>query len=315
MATEAKQKQLYGGLEAGGTKWVCAVGTDPDDIRSMIRFATTTPQETLAQAITFFTPYRDQLAGLGVGSFGPLDLHPPSPTFGWITSTPKPGWADTDLVGPLGQALGVPILLDTDVNAAVFGEYCWGAARGLDTVLYLTVGTGLGGGALVHGRLLHGLLHPEMGHLRIPHDWQVDPFVGTCPYHGDCLEGLAVGPALEARWGQPGGSLPDAHPAWALEASYLALGLVAGICMLMPQRIIMGGGVMQRAGLVSLVRQAVQRELNGYIQVPELMSTIETYIVSPDLGDQAGVLGALALARSALSNSIGGLNVPPASSL
>jgi fructokinase len=287
---------LYGGLEAGGTKWVCAIGTGPDDIRATTRLATTTPQGTLARAVAFFTPYRDRLAGLGIGSFGPLDLQPASPTFGWITSTPKPGWAQTDLVGVLHQALEVPIALDTDVNAAAFGEFHWGAAYGLDTFLYMTVGTGLGGGAMVNGRLLHGLLHPEMGHLRIPHDWQADAFAGTCPYHGDCLEGLAAGPALAARWSQAGETLLDDHPAWALEAHYLALGLVAVICTLMPQRIIMGGGVMQQSQLFPLIQHEVQQLLNGYIQAPALASHIESYIVPPALGERAGVLGALALA-------------------
>lgn len=287
---------LYGGLEAGGTKWVCAIGSGPDDICATTRFATTTPQATLAQAVAFFAPYRDRLAGLGIGCFGPLDLQPASPTFGWITSTPKPGWAQTDLVGALRQALEVPIALDTDVNAAAFGEGHWGAAQSLGTFLYMTVGTGLGGGAIVNGQLLHGLLHPEMGHLRIPHDWQTDAFAGTCPYHGDCLEGLASGPALAARWGQAGEALPDDHPAWALEAHYLALGLVGFICTLMPQRIIMGGGVMRRSQLFPLIQREVQQLLNGYIQVPELASHIGSYIVPPTLGERAGVLGALAVA-------------------
>jgi len=287
---------LYGGLEAGGTKWVCAIGAGPDDIRATTQFSTTMPQATLARAVAFFSPYRGRLAGLGIGSFGPLDLQPTSPTFGWITSTPKPGWAQTDLAGVLRQALAVPIVLDTDVNAAAFGECHWGAAQGLDTFLYITVGTGLGGGAMVNGQLLHGLLHPEMGHLRIPHDWQADAFAGTCAYHGDCLEGLAAGPALAARWGQAGETLPDDHPAWVLEAHYLALGLVGFICTLMPQRIIMGGGVMQRSQLFPLIQHEVQQLLNGYIQTPELASHIESYIVPPALGERAGVLGALALA-------------------
>jgi fructokinase len=290
-------RPLYGGLEAGGTKWVCAIGAGPGDIRATTRFATTTPQATIAQAVAFFAPYRDRLAGLGIGCFGPLDLRPASPTFGWITSTPKPGWAQTNLVGALRQALEVPIALDTDVNAAAFGEGHWGAARDLDTFLYMTVGTGLGGGAIVNGQLLQGLLHPEMGHLRIPHDGQADGFAGTCPYHGDCLEGLAAGPAIESRWGQAGETLPDEHPAWGLEAHYLALGLVAFVCTLMPQRIIMGGGVMRRSQLFPLIQREVQQLFNGYIRVPELASHIESYIVPPALGERAGVLGALALAR------------------
>lgn len=288
---------LYGGLEAGGTTCVCVVGITPNDVRAETRFATTTPQETMARTVAFFAPYRDELAALGIGTFGPLDLHPDSPTFGFITTTPKPGWARTDVVGPLHRALALPVVCDTDVNAAAFGEHCWGAAQGLETFVYLTVGTGIGGGAMVHGRLLHGMLHPEMGHMRIPHDWVADPFPGTCPYHGDCLEGLAAGVALAARWGQAGETLPAGHPAWKLEAHYLALALVAIICTLAPQRLIMGGGVMQQAQLLPLVRQEVQRLLNDYVQVPALGTRIDDFIVPPVLGNRAGVLGALALAR------------------
>jgi fructokinase len=193
------------------------------------------------------------------------------------------------------------VALDTDVNAAALGEHAWGAARGLNTFLYVTVGTGIGGGAMVHGRLVHGLLHPEMGHIRIPHDRTDDPFPGTCPYHGDCLEGLAAGPALAARWGQPGAMLPAEHPAWQLEARYLALGLTTFLCVLAPQRIIMGGGVMQQTRLFPLLRQEVQRLLNDYVQVPALGPEIDNYIVPPALGNQAGVLGAIALARQVAS--------------
>ena len=290
---------LYGGVEAGGTKCVCAVGTGPDDIRATTHFATTTPQATLERISTFFASYRADLAALGMGCFGPLDPRPESATFGWITSTPKPGWPQTDVVGFLRQSWDVPIAFDTDVNAAVVGEQCWGAGQGLDTVLYMTVGTGLGGGAMVHGQLLHGVLHPEIGHIRVPHDWDNDPFPGLCPYHGDCLEGLAAGPAIEARWGQPGASLAADHPAWALEAHYLALDLTALISILVPQRLILGGGVMRQMHLFPRLRRRVQHLLNGYIQLPELHTDIDTYIVPPALGDAAGVLGALALAKAA----------------
>jgi fructokinase len=263
--------------------------------------ATTTPAETIDRVVAFFAPYRTALAALGIGSFGPLDPHPASPTFGFLTTTPKPGWAYTDLAGALRRALHLPVAFDTDVNAAALAEHCWGPAQGLDTFLYVTVGTGIGGGAMANGRLLHGLLHPEMGHIRIPYDWAADPFPGTCPYHGNCLEGLASGPALAARWGQPGAALPVDHPAWELEARYLALGLVAFICVLAPQRIIMGGGVMQQAQLFPRLRHEVQRLLNGYVQLPALDSQIDEYIVPPALGTQAGVLGAIALARQAAS--------------
>lgn len=288
---------LYGGLEAGGTKCVCAVGSGPDQIRAQTQFATTTPGEMLAQVRAFFTPFRPALRALGVAAFGPLDPRPASPHFGYITSTPKPGWAHTPLVRPLQQAFGLPVAFDTDVNAALLAEQRWGAAQGLETCLYLTVGTGIGGGALVHGRLLHGFLHPEMGHLRVPHDRSADPFPGLCPYHGDCLEGLASGPALQARWGQAAETLPAEHPAWELEAQYLALGLVALICTLAPQRIILGGGVMQQAQLFPLLCRAVSAFLHNYIALPSVYTDLRDYIVPAALGAQAGVLGALVLAQ------------------
>jgi fructokinase len=289
---------LWGGIEAGGTKFVCAVGRGPDDIRAETRISTTRPEETLAQVIAFFRA-QGPLAAIGIASFGPLDLNPASPTYGFITTTIKPGWAQTDLAGTIQRALGIPVGIDTDVNGAALGESRWGAGLGVDSLIYLTVGTGIGGGAVVEGRLVHGLLHPEMGHIRIPHDWQADPYPGYCAYHGDCLEGLAAGPALEARWGQRAENLPPEHAAWALEAHYLALGLMNVICILSPQRIVLGGGVMAQARLFPLVRQAAQQTLNGYLNAPDILDNIETYIVPPGLGSQSGVLGAIALAQQA----------------
>jgi fructokinase len=277
---------------------VCAIGTGPDDIRVTTRFATTTPDATIARAIAFFRPYQEVLTAIGIGSFGPLDPDLGSPTFGWITDTPKPGWSHTDLAGAVRRALGVPIAFDTDVNAAAWGEYQWGAAQHLDSLIYVTVGTGLGGGGVVHGRLMHGLLHPEMGHIRVPHDWVADPFAGTCPFHGDCLEGLASGPALEARWGQRGETLPAEHPAWELEAQYLAYGIVSMICVLSPQRVILGGGVMLQTHLFPRIRRLVHQLLNGYIRAPALIDGIDTYIVPPALGERTGVCGAMALAQA-----------------
>ena len=289
---------LWGGIEAGGTKFVCAVGTGPEDVRAEARFATTTPEETIGRAIDFFRIEGGrELAAVGIGSFGPVDPNPSSPTFGHVTTTPKPGWANTDLAGSVRRALGVPVGFDTDVNAAALGEHRWGAAQGLDTFIYLTVGTGIGGGGMVNGRLMHGLLHPEMGHIRIPHDWARDPYPGCCPYHGDCFEGLAAGPALEGRWHARGETLPPDHPAWPLEAEYLALGLASLICALSPQRVIVGGGVAQQAQLLPLVRRRVQELLNGYLQAPAILDEIAAYIVPPALGGRAGVLGAIALAQ------------------
>lgn len=291
--------KLYGGVEAGGTKFVCAVGTGPDDIRAVERFPTTTPEETLGRVIAFFRNQPEPVEAIGVGSFGPVDPDPQSGAFGYVTSTPKPGWRDANVRGPIREALQVPVAFDTDVNAAALGEQRWGAARGLDTFIYLTVGTGIGGGGVIGGKLMHGLIHPEMGHILIPHDRAQDPFPGACPYHGDCLEGLAAGPAMERRWGAKADTLPPDHPAWELEAGYLAAGLANMICTLSPQRVILGGGVMQQEHLFPLVRRKLQQVLNGYVQSPAILEEIDRYIVPPELGGRAGVLGAIALAEHA----------------
>ena len=290
---------FYGGIEAGGMKFICAVGTSQGDLRAETQFPTTTPIETIGRAISFFREQQEQetLTAIGIGSFGPVDINPTSSTYGHITTTPKTGWAYTDLVGMIQDALGIPVILDTDVNVAALGEHRWGAAQGLDSFIYLTVGTGIGGGGIMNSQLMHGLIHPEMGHIRIPHDRNIDPYAGLCPYHGDCLEGLASGPAIEARWGQSPETLPADHPAWSLEAYYLAAGLANFVCTLSPQRIIIGGGVMEQPRLLPLVRENVQRLLNGYVHTRQIEEEVDKYIVLPRLGKRAGVLGAIALAH------------------
>ena len=289
----------YGGIEAGGTKWVCAIADQPGRLDKTEIFPTTDPAETVSRATRFFTE-NGPVDVIGVGAFGPVDIRRGSPTWGTITTTPKPGWADTDVVAALRSGLGVPIALDTDVNAAALGEWRWGAAAGLDTFLYITVGTGIGGGAVASGRVLHGLLHPEFGHMRIPHDRARDPFDGICPYHGDCLEGLASGEAIRQRWGRPGQEL-SGPAAWETEAEYLALALVNVVCMLSPQRIIIGGGVAEQPTLLPLVRQRLRELLAGYLRAPELTEPDATdrYVVPPQLGSHSGVIGALELARDA----------------
>lgn len=289
---------------------MCGVGTGPDDLQ-LTTVPTTSPQATIDQIIAFF---RDQagreLSAVGIGAFGPVDLHPESPTFGFITSTPKVGWQQYDLASTLYRALQVPIGFDTDVNAAAAGEARWGAGRGLANFLYLTVGTGIGGGALVNGEVIHGLLHPEMGHIRIPHDLSADPFPGSCPYHKDCLEGLASGPAMQARWGKRAQELPADHPAWALEAHYLALGLATWVCTVSPERILLGGGVMQQASLFPMIRQELLRLLNGYIDAKPLLNEIDSYVAPPELGNRAGVLGAMVLAEHIYRNPSARIGAP-----
>jgi fructokinase len=294
---------IFGGIEGGGTKFVCAVGSGPDNILAEVRFPTTTPQETLTQVIDFFKQQEinfGRLSSIGFACFGPLDPKLDSPTYGQILPTTKPNWTGADVVGMLRSAFEIPICFDTDVNGAALGESKWGNARGLDTFIYLTIGTGIGGGAYVEGKLLHGLIHPEMGHIPVPHDRSRDPFQGACPFHGDCFEGLACGVAIEKRWGQRGDTLPADHPAWDLEAEYVANALASYSYTLSPQRIIIGGGVGQLPHLLPKVRQRTRDLINGYIQSSFILENIESYIVPPGLGNRAGVLGALALAGQVL---------------
>jgi fructokinase len=290
--------KVYGGIETGGTKFVCAIGTAPDNLIKT-QFATTSPDETIGKVIDFFknNTHLKQLTAIGIASFGPLDLDKNSPTYGYITTTPKDSWSNINIVKKIRSELNVPVAIDTDVNGASLGEQVWGAARGLNTFIYLTVGTGFGGGGMVNGGLMHGLLHPEMGHIRIPHDWQKDPYRGCCPFHGDCLEGLASGKAIELRWGQSPEKLAVDHPAWELEANYLALAINNFICTISPQRIIVGGGLMKNPGLMPAVRLKVVENLNGYIRSEAITKDIDSYIVAPALGDLSGVIGALELAK------------------
>jgi fructokinase len=294
---------MLGGIEAGGTKFVCAVGTGPGDL-NIARFPTRTPDETIPLVLEFFKNNGGpELKGVGVGSFGPVDLDKNSPTFGHVTSTPKIGWNQYDLRGAIAKGLGVPVGFDTDVNSSLLGEARWGAARGLQNAIYLTIGTGVGGGAMVNGQLTHGLVHPEIGHFRIPHDMVRDPFSGFCSFHGDCFEGLACGPALEARWGRPAKELEPGHPAWQLEAHYIALGILNFSLSVSPQRIVIGGGVMQNQFLFPMVRKEYTQMLNGYLRHRAILEDIDHYIVPPQLGGDAGVLGCLALAEEAVRES------------
>ncbi len=288
---------VLGGIEAGGSKWECAVGTSPDDVRATTTIRTTSPGETLDRVVAFFER-EGPVDALGIGCFGPVDRKPSSPTWGYITTTPKPGWAHTDVAPEIRRRLSVPVAFDTDVNAAALGEHRWGAARGLDTFCYITVGTGIGGGGMVGGKLLHGLVHPEFGHMRVAHDVAADPFAGVCPFHGDCWEGLASGRSIEARWERPAEELLDNPEVWELEAHYLALGLVSVICVLSPERIVMGGGVTMAPGLLPLVRHGVTALLNGYLSSVSVGDEIAEYITRPALGARSGMLGAIALAEA-----------------
>jgi fructokinase len=292
------KEKLYGGIEAGGTKFVCVVASGPGQVIDEIRFMTTMPEETLGKAIQFFQPFvaSGQVSAIGVGAFGPLDSNPQSPTYGFVTATPKPGWSNTNVLGTLRHALKINIAFDMDVNTAALGEYLWGASKGCDPSLYLTIGTGIGGGYIVNGRPLIGLLSLEMGHVLIPHSRELDPFLGNCPFHGDCFEGLASGPAIEKRLGLTGALIPEDDAFWDIEADYIASALMNYILTLSPKKIILGGGVMQRKFLFEKVRSRVCELLNGYVASKEILEEIENYIVAPGLGNQSGSLGAIALA-------------------
>jgi fructokinase len=280
---------LYGAIEAGGTKFVCAVGNETGEIVERLTIPTMTPDETMPQVIDFFRQY--ELKTIGIGSFGPVDLNIQSPRYGSITTTPKLAWRNYPLRKVIKDAFSVPVGFQTDVNAAALGELHFGAAKGLDSCLYLTVGTGIGGGAVVNGKVVQGLSHPEMGHIYIRRHPN-DPYEGKCPFHRDCLEGLAAGPAIEERWGKKGQELEGQKEVWEIEAYYLAQALAQYILILSPQKIILGGGVMKQTQLFPLIRQNVQDLLNGYVELPDL----ESYIVPPGLGDNAGITGALVLA-------------------
>ena len=305
--TIKRNDMLVGAIEAGGTKFVGAVGTGAKDLTRAEFTTGDHPDQVLSTVMSWLAEQqlqRGMLHAIGIGSFGPLDLNENSPTYGHITSTPKPGWKNTDFVGAVRKVFPqVPIGFDTDVNAAALGEFRWGNGSGLTDLLYVTIGTGIGAGAMVGGQLLHGLVHPEMGHMLLPRV-PGDTFAGVCPYHGACWEGLCSGPALLKRTGMPAEQLPPEHEAWALETQYIAYALANIVCVLSPQRVILGGSVRKAGRLGSerffqMIRAKLQFALKGYIVSPALTEELDSYIVPPLLGDDAGVCGAIALAREA----------------
>lgn len=295
-----KKPPLIATLEAGGTKMVAGLATGPDGILAREKIATTNPEETMGRLVEFFkiaVGEYGEVDALAVGTFGPADLNEKSPTYGCILETPKAGWAGTDLLGPLRRVLGgVPAVFETDVNAALFGEATWGAAQGLENAAYFTVGTGIGGGILINGELVHGVGHPEMGHMRVSRHAE-DGYAGCCPFHQDCLEGLASGPALEERWKKGAEEWSPDHVAWEIEADYLAQACLNVLMIAPPERIILGGGVMHQAQLFSLVRARLAELLNGYLAYEELRGDLGSFIVPPSLGDDAGLLGCVALGQ------------------
>ncbi len=287
---------LYGALEAGGTKMVCAIGDEKGNILEQAKFPTTEPSETMESITGYFKD--KEIAALGVACFGPIDLDKSSKTYGYITSTPKTAWKNFDIVGCLKDALGIPIGFDTDVNGSLLGEVTFGCAKELSDALYLTIGTGIGGGVMTNGRLLHGMLHPELGHIRIGKR-AYDRGESVCPFHDDCLEGLASGPSIEKRWGKKAIELAGINEVWELEADYLATALVNYCLTLSPKKIILGGGVMHQEQLFCLIRNKFKEKMAGYIVTKEL-EDIDNYIVPASLNDDQGILGAIKLAMDSL---------------
>jgi fructokinase len=295
----SQTQRRFGAIEAGGTKFVCAVGDESGHILTETRFPTTDPATTVAALIVCLRRQDAEfgpLAAIGLGSFGPIELQPHSPQRGCILDTPKPGWTGADVAGALEREFGVPVAFDTDVNAAALAEHCWGSCQDVDDLVYITVGTGIGGGALVAGRRVHGLMHPEMGHLLARRHALDSSFPGVCPFHADCYEGLASGPAIVARCGAQLDALAADHPQWEIEADYIGQLCTQLVFALSPRRIVLGGGVMNHARLFPAIRLRMQHWLGGYVRREELLSGLDQYLVPPRLGAQAGIRGALALA-------------------
>lgn len=288
--------KLYGALEAGGTKMVCAIGDENGNILHRVSIPTRTPAETMPEMIAFFRQH--SIRALGIGCFGPIDLDRRSATYGCITTTPKLAWQYYPIVAEFEKELGVPVGFDTDVNAAALGEATFGCTQGLENSIYITVGTGVGVGVIANGKPYHGMIHPEGGHILL-HRHPEDPMTGSgCPFHENCLEGLAAGPSLEKRWGVKGAELSDREDVWTLEAYYIGQAIVDYIMILSPQRIVLGGGVMHQSQLMSLVRKEVELQLNHYI-LGKGLDDLDSYIVSPSLNDNQGAMGAIQLAIDA----------------
>ena len=285
-----------GALEAGGTKMVCAIGNEQGEIFERVSIPTETPEITMPKLIAYFKD--KEIEALGIGCFGPIDLNRKSETYGYITTTPNLKCANYNIGGAFQEALGVPVGFDTDVNGSALGEATWGITKGLENSVYFTIGTGVGAGIISNGKLLHGMLHPEGGHVLLAKHPD-DTYAGKCPYHRNCLEGLAAGPAIEERWGKKGIELADRKEVWEMEAFYIGQAIVDYIVILSPQRIILGGGVMHQEHMMPLVREEVKRQLNGYIRTKEL-EDLDSYIVLPSLNDNQGIMGALKLAMDEL---------------
>ena len=298
--------EWYGGIEAGGTKFNCIIAQDPDHIITETTIKTQTPEITIPEVIQFFKKSEIKndicISAMGIACFGPVNLDKNDPQFGSITSTPKVQWQNTPLLSLLKPYFDIPFEFDTDVNGAAIGEGKWGAGKGLSDFLYVTIGTGIGGGIISNGLPIHGLIHPEVGHILMNHDLEKDPFEGVCPFHSNCLEGLASGPSMTKRWGVSTLDLAEDHRAWDLEAEYIGQAVHDWVLAYSPMRIILGGGVMKKPGLIEKIRKVARISLNGYVDSNLIKEENNSYITLPKLGDRAGSLGAIALASLAASS-------------
>ncbi|MDY6946731.1 MAG: ROK family protein [Pseudomonadota bacterium] len=297
---------LYGAIEGGGTKFVCAVGRSPEDVLDSAVLPTSSPASTLAACVDFFTAAArkfEPIAAFGFGCFGPIDLRAHEPSYGRMLATPKPGWSHVDLLTPLRTKLHTPIAIDTDVTAAALAEWRLGAGRGLGSIAYVTVGTGIGGGLAPNDLAGRRLLHPEMGHIFVRRDSRDKDFQGVCPFHGDCLEGLASGPAIQARWRCQLDALPASHEAWSIIGGYLGQLAASIALMISVERVIFGGGVMANGLLLPHIRSAAASALRGYIEPLSQPGALDTYVIAPQLGARAGIAGALLLAEMAATRA------------
>ena len=290
------KQMVLGALEAGGTKMVCAVGDEQGQVLERISIPTVSPEETMPRMIDFFRKYH--IEALGIGCFGPINPVKGTALYGYITSTPKLFWQNYNIVGAFEETLGCPVGFDTDVNASMLGEVTFGAARGLDSCIYVTIGTGVGVGVYVNGGLLHGMMHPEAGHILLQRH-SADTYAGKCPFHGNCLEGMAAGPAIEERWGAKGTELSGRQEVWELEAYYVAQACVNYTLTYAPRRIILGGGVMHQEQLFPIIRRQYRELMADYVDTPELRD-IGSYIVPCSLNDNQGIMGCLQLAVEAM---------------
>jgi len=290
-------KKVYAAIEAGGTKFNCAIGTSDGSILETTRIETKLPQETFTQVLDFFKSqsHHYQIESLGIGSFGPIDADINSPQYGYITSTPKPGWKNTNIVGFFADQLGIPVVFETDVNAAAIGEHKFGHAQNINNFAYITIGTGIGGGVFINGKLINGKHHPELGHMFIPNINPNDIYSGICPFHSNCLEGYASGPAMIAKWNIQDFNLIDSeHIAWEYEAKYIAYAVANIVLTLAPEKIILGGGVMNNKFLITKIRHYVLQYIANYVDTVTL-TNIDNYIILPKL-EQSGLIGALVMA-------------------